>query len=72
VVLFEDSLPDGHFRALIEEMNLPVYLDEVLLEDPEIIFSVGTHSDAIRKGNVDFVRLVKPEVGSFAERFWSI
>lgn len=43
-----------------ELYDLPVYLDEALADDPEIIFSVGTHSDAIRMGNTDFVSLAKP------------
>lgn len=54
-----------------ELYRLPVYLDEALAEDPQIIFSAGTHSDAIRMSNADFVRLVKPRVCSFAERLWA-
>jgi Ala-tRNA(Pro) deacylase len=51
-----------------ELYGLPVYLDEALAEDPEIVFSAGTLSDAIRMGNSDFVHLVKPRICSFAER----
>ena len=55
-----------------ELYRLPVYLDEVLAEDPEIICSVGTHSEAIRMGNADFVRLARPRVCTFADRLWTI
>ncbi len=51
-----------------ELYGLPVYLDEALAEDPEIIFGAGTLSEGIRMGNADFVRLVKPTVCSFAEK----
>ena len=37
------------------------YLDEPLAEDHEIIFGAGTHSDAIRMGNVDFMEFVRPQ-----------
>jgi len=50
-----------------ELYGLPVYLDEALADDPEVIFSVGTHSDAIRMGNTDFVLLAKPQICSFAD-----
>ena len=46
--------------------NLPVYLDESLADDQEIVFNAGTHHDAIRMRYEDFVRLVKPKVCSFA------
>jgi len=48
--------------------GLPVYLDEALADDPEIIFCAGTLSDGVRMGNADFVRLVKPRICSFADR----
>lgn len=69
--LFPDCEP-GAVPPFGELYRLPVYLDEALAEDPKIIFSVGTYSDAIRMGNADFVRLVKPRVCSFAERLWTI
>jgi len=46
--------------------NLPVYVDESLADDQEIVFNAGTHHDAIRMRYEDFVRLVKPKVCSFA------
>jgi Ala-tRNA(Pro) deacylase len=46
--------------------NLPVYVDESLADDQEIVFNAGTHHDAIRMRYEDFVCLVKPKVCSFA------
>jgi Ala-tRNA(Pro) deacylase len=51
-----------------ELYGFPVYLDEALAEDPEIMFSAGTLSDGIRMGNADFVHLVKPHICSFSEK----
>jgi Ala-tRNA(Pro) deacylase len=46
----------------------PVYVDQALSEDPEIVFNAGTHTDAIRMRYVDYDRLVHPVVGAFARR----
>lgn len=43
--------------------NLPVYVDESLLEDPEIVCNAGSHTEAIRLKCSDFERLVHPVVG---------
>jgi len=51
-----------------ELYGLPVYMDQALADNPEIIFNAGTRFDAIQMGNVDFVRLVKPHICSFAEK----
>ena len=51
-----------------ELYGLPVYMDQTLADNPEIIFNAGTRFDAIRMGNADFVRLVKPHICSFAEK----
>jgi Ala-tRNA(Pro) deacylase len=45
--------------------NLPVYVDESLAKDKEVLFNAGTHHDAVRMAYEDFVRLAKP-VASFA------
>jgi Ala-tRNA(Pro) deacylase len=65
--LFPDCQP-GAVPPFGELYGLPVYLDQALAEDPEIVFSAGTLSDGIRMGNSDFVHLVKPRVCSFAEK----
>ena len=46
----------------------PVFVDQALCEDPEIVFNAGTHTDAIKMRYVDFERLVHPVVGSFGRR----
>jgi Ala-tRNA(Pro) deacylase len=51
-----------------ELYGLPVYMDQALADNPKIIFNAGTRFDSIQMGNVDFVRLVKPHICSFAEK----
>ena len=66
-----ELLPDcepGAIPPFGELYGLPVYLDKALTEDPEIIFSAGTRSDAIRMAQRDFLRLAKPYICSFAEK----
>lgn len=48
--------------------NLPVYMDETLTADEEIIFNAGTHRDAVRMRYEDFARLAKPWACAFAEK----
>lgn len=44
-----------------------VYLDDSLMADPEIVFHAGTHADAMRMRLADFLKLVHPVCGRFAE-----
>jgi Ala-tRNA(Pro) deacylase len=44
-----------------------VYVDAVLALQPEIVFNAGTHRDAIGMRWNDFVKIVNPIVGRFAE-----
>ncbi len=44
----------------------PVFVDQSLTTDPEIVFHAGTHTDAIRMRYSDFVKLVHPIAGAFA------
>ncbi|HYA61715.1 MAG TPA: YbaK/EbsC family protein [Candidatus Sulfotelmatobacter sp.] len=46
--------------------NLPVYVDESLAKDKEVVFNAGTHHDAVRMAYEDFVRLAEPKICSFA------
>ena len=46
--------------------GLPVYVDEALSKDPEIVFNAGTHTEAIRMTYADYERLVRPVVGRLA------
>ena len=47
--------------------DLPVYVDESLTRDPEIVFNAGTHTETIRMRYSDFARLVKPVVGPISK-----
>ena len=60
--------PDCELGAMPPFGNLygiPVYVDQSLTEDEEIVFQAGTHSDAIRMRYWDFAALVFPVVAQF-------
>ena len=65
--LFPDCEP-GAMPPFGSLYNLPVYMDDSLAADEEIVFNAGTHRDAIRMRYADFARLAKPVVCSFASR----
>jgi Ala-tRNA(Pro) deacylase len=68
---FSELFPDcerGVISPFGELYGVPVYLDEALAEDPEIILSAGTHCDCVRIESLDFVHLAEPKICSFAER----
>ena len=48
--------------------NQPVYVDESLTADKDILFNAGTHTDAVRMSFDDFMKLVRPRVGVFGRR----
>jgi Ala-tRNA(Pro) deacylase len=67
---FEDLFPDCETGAMPPFENLwemPVYVDEGLTADEEIVFNAGTHSLLMQIGYKDFERLVHPTVVKFAE-----
>jgi Ala-tRNA(Pro) deacylase len=66
---FTGLFPDCDVGAMPPFGNLygiPVYVDEALAEDEEIIFNAGTHQDTIRMRYADFARLAQPKVFPFA------
>ena len=66
---FSSLFPDcdlGAMPPLGEIYNLPVYVDESLAADREIVFNAGTHQDVIRMKFTDFARMAQPMVCSFA------
>jgi Ala-tRNA(Pro) deacylase len=65
--LFRDC-EAGAIPPFGELYGLPVYLDQRLVGNPEIVFCAGTLSEGVRIGNVEFMHLVKPKVGDFAEK----
>src|SRR6516225_5003623 len=52
--------PFGHLYGL------PLYVDESLAQDEEIVFNAGTHREAIRMPFREFKRLAQPVICSFA------
>lgn len=68
---FINLFPDcelGAMPPLGQLYRLPVYVDESLAADEEIVFNAGTHRDAVRMRYDDFVRLASPKVCQFAEK----
>ena len=68
---FSSLFPDcelGAVPPLGELYGLPVFVDESLAADKEIIFNAGTHRDAIRMNYDDFVSLARPTVCSIATK----
>ena len=64
----KDLFPDCELGAMPPFGNLyglPVYVDQSLTEDEEIVFQAGTHSDAVRMRYMDFAALVFPVVAEF-------
>jgi Ala-tRNA(Pro) deacylase len=46
--------------------GLPVYVDQTLTRDDDIVFNAGTHTQTVKMKYADFARLVQPKLGSFA------
>ncbi len=68
---FSSLFPDCELGAMPpfgSLYNLRVYVDESLAADENIVFNAGTHRDAIRMRYLDFARLAKPTVCSFASK----
>ena len=68
---FLEVFPDCELGAMPpfgQLYNLPVYVDESLAADEEIVFNGGTHRDAIRMKYADFEKLARARMGSFAEK----
>ena len=66
---FKGLFPDSDVGAMPPFGNLyglPVYVEESLTRDLDIVFNAGTHQDTIRMKYEDFARLVKPQVYSFS------
>jgi Ala-tRNA(Pro) deacylase len=62
--------PDVEVGAMSPFGNLyqvRVIVDKGLGESEEIVFNAGTHADTITMRHKDFVALVKPKIGAFAQ-----
>lgn len=66
---FASAFPDCEVGAMPPFGNLydiPTLADEALMQDEEIFFNAGTHTEVVRMKFEDFQRLAKPMVGHFA------
>jgi len=60
---FAALFPDSELGAMVpfgNLYNLPVYVDQSLSVDDNIVFNAGTHVDTIKMKYHDFERLVRP------------
>ena len=64
--LFPDCEP-GAMPPIGPLYGQPVFADAALAAEPAIVFSAGTHTEAIGMRWADFARSVRPIVGSFGE-----
>lgn len=65
---FKDRFPDCETGAMPPFGNLyelPVFVDDSLTRDKEIVFNACSHRELIRMAYADFEQLVKPKVLSF-------
>lgn len=46
--------------------GLPVYADREMMDEDDLAFTAGSHSQIIRLSGSDYRELVKPHVGAFA------
>jgi Ala-tRNA(Pro) deacylase len=62
---FKDRFPDCETGAMPPFGNLydlPVFVDDSLTRDKEMVFNACSHRELIRMAYADFEKLVKPEV----------
>jgi Ala-tRNA(Pro) deacylase len=67
-----ELFPDCDLGAIPPFGNLygmDVWVDKSVAASDELVFTAGTHRDAIRMRYSDFAALVNPRVGQFAEMF---
>ncbi len=65
-VLQLTGLEVGAIPPLGKVMNLPTYLDKMVLENDYVCFNAGSHTRSIKMRTVDFVKLATPEIGDFS------
>lgn len=66
VTLFPQCEP-GAMPPFGNLYDLPVWVDQSLAGQPEIVFNAGTHRQSVHMSYADFARLVRPQPASFAE-----
>jgi len=68
---FTGLFPDCDVGAMPPFGNLyglPVYVEDSLSRDEEIVFNAGTHQDTMRMKYTDFEKTVRPQIFHFALR----
>ena len=68
---FTDLFPDCATGAMPPFGNLydvPVYVDQSLAEESNIVFRIGTHRETMKVAYADFSRLAQPTVAEFARQ----
>lgn len=60
------GLEVGSVPPLGSVLGLLTYVDESLLENPEISFNAGSHTRSVIMSCRDYISLIEPEVGSFS------
>ncbi len=66
---FADLFPDcdtGAMPPFGNLYNVPVYVDQSLTQDPEIVFQAGSHRETMKIAYADYARLAQPTVAEFA------
>jgi len=66
---FRDKFPGceaGAMPPFGQLYGTPVFVDESLTQDKEIVFNAGTHDELIRLSYEDFARLVQPKLATFS------
>ncbi len=69
---FKDKFPGCEVGAMPPFGNIydmTVYVAASLVEDEEILFNAGSHTELIKLAYNDFERLVKPKVLRFASKY---
>jgi Ala-tRNA(Pro) deacylase len=68
---FSGLFPDCATGAMPPFGNLydiPVYVDQFLADEPDVVFRIGTHRETMKLAYADCARLVQPTVGQFARQ----
>jgi Ala-tRNA(Pro) deacylase len=59
----------GAMPPLGKLSGLPLYCDRLLTKQPEIEFNAGTHTDTIRMRTSEFLRVERPVILQFAQKY---
>jgi Ala-tRNA(Pro) deacylase len=71
---FKDIFPDCEIGAMPPFGSfymLPVYADDLLEEDDEIVLQAGTHSDSVKIAWDDYLRIERPRLAEISHRAYA-